>query len=113
VHELSIAISIVETSEEEVRKSNFERVEKIVLEIGNLAGVALEALDFAWKEAVKNTVLQDAVLEIELLPGKAKCLTCYYSFTITYIYDICPACEDIKKEVMQGKELRIKSLTLI
>nr|WP_304608450.1 hydrogenase maturation nickel metallochaperone HypA [Pontibacter anaerobius] len=110
---MSIALSIVETAEEEVRNAGGRQVEEIVLEIGDLAGVEQDALDFAWKEAVKETVLEQAKCVIENKAGKARCLNCQYEFALTYIYDICPSCSDFRKELMQGKEIKIKSITII
>lgn len=112
MHELSIALSIVETAEEEVRKAGGQQVEEIVLEIGNLAGVEEEALDFAWTEAVQQTVLEKATCVIEKKEGKALCLNCQKQFILTRIYDLCPACGDFRKELLQGKEIRIKSIVI-
>ncbi|MDX5420205.1 MAG: hydrogenase maturation nickel metallochaperone HypA [Hymenobacteraceae bacterium] len=113
MHELSIALSIVEIASEEVKNTGGKQVEEIVLEIGDLAGVQQEALDFAWKEAVKQTVLEQAKYKVENKAGIAKCLNCQKEFTLTYIYDLCPTCSDFRKELIQGKEIRIKSLTII
>lgn len=113
MHELSIALSIVEIAEEEVKKAGGNQVEEIVLEIGDLAGVEQEALDFAWKEAVKQTVLEQAKYVVENKAGIARCLNCQKEFILTYIYDLCPSCNDFRKELLQGKEIRIKSLTIM
>lgn len=113
MHELSIALSIVETAEEEVKKAGGSLVEEIVLEIGDLAGVEQNALDFAWQEAVKHTVLEQAKCVVENKAGIARCLNCQKEFSLSYIYDLCPACDDFRKELLQGKEIRIKSLIII
>mgnify|MGYP005749221545 CR=1 FL=1 len=88
-------------------------IEEVVLEIGDLAGVEQEALEFAWKEAVRQSALEQATCTIERLEGIAKCLNCMHEFSLNYLYDICPACSDLKKELLQGKEIRIKSITII
>jgi hydrogenase nickel incorporation protein HypA/HybF len=113
VHELSIAINIVEIASDEVKKAGGIHAEEIVLEIGSLSGVEIDALEFAWQEAVKDSVLKDAKCLIETVPGVAKCLTCNKKFALEYLYGLCPLCNDISKEVEQGKEIRIKSLTII
>ena len=113
MHELSIALSLVETAEEEVKKAGGVQVEEIVLEIGELAGVEQDALNFVWEEAVKGTVLEQASYKVEHTPGKSRCLDCQKEFTLTYIYDICPFCSSFRKELLQGKEIRIKSITII
>lgn len=112
MHELSIAVSIVEIAQEEVRKAGGSVVDAIVLEIGTLSGVELAALDFAWPEAVKATVLEKATKSIACIPGFAQCLTCSHTYTLENMYDLCPACHDFRKELLQGKEIRIKSLII-
>ena len=47
MHELSIAQNIVEISEDQVKKHKATGVDKIILQIGELAGIELDALDFA------------------------------------------------------------------
>ncbi len=113
MHELSIAISIVEIAEEEVRKAGSTKVEEIVLEIGKLTCVEDEALHYAWEEARKNTVLAEAMCKVEHIAGRAKCLTCNVEFTLTNMYDLCPTCQDFGKEILQGKEIRIKSMVIL
>ena len=113
MHELSIALSIVEIAEEEISKAGRAGAEEIVLEIGSLAGVDTQALDFAWKEAVLNTVLEKAACLIETIAGKARCLNCNSVFELSFLYDPCPFCQDFRKELLQGKEIRIKSIAII
>jgi hydrogenase nickel incorporation protein HypA/HybF len=113
VHELSIALSIVAIAEEEVKKAGRSQVEEIVLEIGSLAGVEPLALDFAWQEAVKLTVLEKAACLIENKQGRARCLDCNREFALTWWYDPCPACQGFRKQLLQGQEISIKSLIMV
>ena len=106
-------MSIVETAGEEVKKAGGKQVEEIVLEIGDLAGVEEEALAFAWQEAVKQTVLEMARYRVEKKPGKARCLSCQHEFRLAFAYDLCPSCNGFRKELLQGKEIRIRSLTIL
>jgi hydrogenase nickel incorporation protein HypA/HybF len=71
-----------------------------------------EALDFAWDSAVKNTVLQTAKRNIIHVPAKAKCLECDCEFEVKEIYDECPLCGEHLLQIIQGKELQIKSMVL-
>lgn len=113
MHELSVAISIVEIAKEEAMKAGSTHVEEIVLEIGKLTCIEEEALLYAWQEAIKNTVLQHATCAIEYIEGRAICITCNKEFALTSLYDLCPICQYIGKEIIQGKELRIKSMVII
>jgi hydrogenase nickel incorporation protein HypA/HybF len=110
MHELSIVLSIVEIAETHTKAAKASRVDRIDLEIGELAGVAFEALDFAWEVGVNHTVLQGAARHIHRIEGKARCMDCSHIFPIRELFEPCPACGRFLNEIIQGKALRVKSL---
>lgn len=112
MHELSIVMSIVELADRHMQLEGASAVDTIELEIGVLAGVEMHALEFAWKCAVKGTVLENAQRLIRHVPGVARCLECNHQFKIETIYSVCPECQSYVSEILQGKELRVKSLTV-
>jgi hydrogenase nickel incorporation protein HypA/HybF len=112
MHELSIALGIVNVAEAETAKANMDRVEHIELEIGALAGIEMEALDFVWPSAVKGTVLEEAVKKITIVQGEAQCQQCQSNFRLKYLHETCPACGSYLKTITKGKELLVKSLEL-
>lgn len=112
MHELSIVMGIVDIAAEQVRKAGAARVERIDLEIGELAGVEFDALDFAWKAGVRQTVLDHAERRIERIPGRGRCMDCHAEFDLPELYHPCPICGGYLAEVIRGKELRVKSLTI-
>ena len=110
MHELSIALGIVKIAEDESRKASARTVKSIELEIGSMAGIEMDSLDFAWPVAVKDTVLEHANRKIDLIPAKAKCLECQTEFNLEHTFDACPGCKSYFKDIFQGKELRVKAL---
>ncbi len=112
MHELSIAMSIVDIAREAVEKAGAREVEHIELEIGQLAGIELLALDFAWSEAVKDSVLSRATKAINHVPGEARCMECNTQFPIQALHEFCPFCSSPFTEVVHGKELRVHALTV-
>ena len=113
MHELSVALSIVEIADNETKKANAKLVEVIELEIGTLAGIEFESLDFVWPLAVKNSVLEHAEKKINVIQAKGKCIDCDTVFDMNQVYDSCPKCNSNFKGIIQGKELRVKSLEVI
>ena len=113
MHELSIAMGIVKIAENEMAKMKENTVTKIELEIGQLAGIEIDSLNFVWKSAVKDSVLEKAIKEITIISGKAKCADCDTEFYLENIYDSCPKCNSNFKGILQGKELRVKALEVI
>jgi len=110
MHELSIALGIVDIAEKETQKAKAQKVELIELEIGTLAGIEFDSLDFVWPSAVKDTVLEHAEKRIHVIEGEAKCGDCQHIFKVKNIYDSCPKCNSFLKSIIKGKELLVKSL---
>ncbi len=110
MHELSVAMGIVRIAENEMAKAKAKSVELIELEIGTLAGIEFDSLDFVWTSAVKDTVLENAEKRIKIIHGKAQCGDCNAIYPIQFIYDNCPDCGSFLKRIVQGKELRVISL---
>ncbi len=112
MHELSIIASIVEIAEAEVEKAGAQRVESIELEIGELAGIEFSALDFAWEVGVSQSVLEGAERHIHRIGGEARCSECENIFDMQALYDPCPKCGSYFSEIIKGKELSVKALTV-
>lgn len=110
MHELSIVMSILEIAETHAAGAGAGTVEEIELEIGCLSGIEMEAFEFAWKQAVRNTILEGAVRTIHRTPGEAVCTECGNSFHIQKLFDDCPECGNRLISILHGKELRIRSL---
>jgi len=105
-------MGILKIAETEAEKAGAKSVDLIELEIGTLAGIEFEALDFVWPAAVKGSVLEFAKKKVHIINGKGKCLDCNTTFNINFIYDPCPNCNSFLKGILQGKELRVKALEI-
>ena len=110
MHELSIVMGILKIAENEAEKAGAKRIDLIELEIGSLAGVEQDALDFVWPGAVKYTILENAKRKIFLIEGKGQCMDCDAVFPLNHVYDPCPNCQNYLKGILQGKELRVKAI---
>ena len=110
MHELSIVMSIIDIANDEAVKAKAYKISEIDLEIGLLSGIEMSAFEFAWQEAVKSTVLENAVININRPKGKAICLECDSSFGIESLYSPCPFCKSHFIDITQGKELKVRSL---
>lgn len=110
MHELSIVMGIIDMATEEAKKAGLESFSEIELDIGTQAGVVMEALDFAWDSAVDNTVLAHAKRKINSIQAIAKCVDCDHEFEAETLFDVCPKCNSYFTQLIQGKELILKSL---
>lgn len=69
MHELSIAMSILESVQEEVDQRQCGTVEAIHIRIGDMSGVVPGALRFAYEVAVQETPFASSRLIIETAAG--------------------------------------------
>ena len=111
MHELSIAISIAEIAAEAAARQE-ARVLAVHLKLGVLAGVENAALVAAWELARVKTLLGDAALVIEDLPGFGTCSHCvpHESEIRTLENWCCPRCGALLDDVHGGRELEISAL---
>ena len=113
MHELSIVMGIIGIAETETAKAGGHAVEEIELDIGTLSTVDMDAFDFAWTQGVKDTLLEHSRKNVNRIEGQARCMDCDVRFSVQEVYDPCPACGGHLLEILQGKELRVKSLVVV
>jgi len=112
MHELSIVMSIVDIAQQQAAKASTGIIEEIEMDIGCLSTIEMNAFEFAWQQAVKETILENTVKKINRIRGKGKCLDCETIFPLENLYDTCPNCSGYLVDVIEGKELRVKSLVV-
>ena len=112
MHELSIVMSIVDIATREAQKANVQEIEQIELEIGELSGIEMTSFDFAWKQGIKDSVLQHAELVINTPQGQGQCMDCDTIFSMHQLFDACTACGSHLVAIKQGKEMKVKALVV-
>ncbi|MFO7998695.1 MAG: hydrogenase maturation nickel metallochaperone HypA [Bacteroidales bacterium] len=111
MHELGIAMRIVEIAAKVARQNGLEGVDEINMEIGELSGIVPETLTFSFEVASKNTMLEHAKLGIAIIHARASCNVCGMEFTPDGFLTICPECGTFECEIIQGREIHIRSIS--
>ena len=112
MHELSVALSIVEAAEEEAER-HAGRVEAIHLRLGPLAGVIKEALLSAWDLACEGTTMAGVRLVVEDVPIVMFCPKCGSNQSVVSMQWLCCAtCDTPAREILQGRELDVRALEM-
>jgi hydrogenase nickel incorporation protein HypA/HybF len=111
MHELSIALSVIEQIELEAAKHS-GTVRSAQVKIGVLSGVDCEALRFAWEIARAGTALEATVLEIESVPLLVRCPVCGSTHAAEVQSILCPRCVTPEQEILAGRELQLASLEM-
>jgi hydrogenase nickel incorporation protein HypA/HybF len=113
MHELSIAMSIVEMAEEEADQRGGARVNAVHLKVGLLAGVVKDALLSSYELACEGTGLQGSRLVIEEIPVVVYCPNCLAPRTLDSVqWFACPECRSPVSEVIHGRELQVVALEI-
>lgn len=112
MHELSIAQSIVELAELQAKEHHATEIEELELEIGTLAGVEIQSLDFALQSSVKGTMLNKAKVVRHDIEAEGRCGDCGNVFPVDTLFSPCPHCKSYCVKIIKGKELRIKSIVV-
>jgi hydrogenase nickel incorporation protein HypA/HybF len=113
MHELSIAMSIVEMAEEEAECHGKVQVHVVHLRLGLLSGVMKQALLSSYEMACEDTVLQGSELLIEEIPVEVFCPKCEVAKPVSSIqWFCCPDCGTPTPTVLRGKEMEVVALEL-
>lgn len=113
MHELSIAMSMVEMAAEEAARRGATRVNAMHLKLGQLSGVVKEALLFSYSVACEGTALEGSDLVIEEVPVVIFCTKCNAERTLESIqYFCCSECFTPTSKVVRGKEIEVVALEI-
>jgi hydrogenase nickel incorporation protein HypA/HybF len=113
MHELSIAMSIVEMAQEEAERRGSVQVHAVHLRLGQLSGVVKQALLSSYEMACATTLLEGSQLVIEEVPVEVFCPKCEQPRLVTSIqWFCCPECGTPTPTVLHGKELEVVALEM-
>lgn len=114
MHELSLALSILEIVEQEVaRRCNGSprgRVPSLTVRLGKLSGVDPEALSFAWEVTRDRGPFPEAELRFEMVEARARCKVCGEVFLLEDGSGDCSACGAAPFELLEGRELEVRRI---
>jgi hydrogenase nickel incorporation protein HypA/HybF len=114
MHELGVVIEVVSTVEKFVEENHFDgKIETLVLQIGELSSMIPKYIEAIYPVAVDNTILENTKLEIEVLPGNARCKDCGKVFNVLENKGRCSVCGGKTLELLCGKEFFIKEIVTV
>jgi len=112
VHELSIAIAIVDGVLEESERRGGIEVDVVHVRIGRLSGVDRDALLFAYQVAREGTPLASSRLEIEDATATIFCSVCERECEPDFsVGQFCPQC-GAPARIVAGDDLEITALEM-
>ncbi|MFF0477676.1 hydrogenase maturation nickel metallochaperone HypA [Streptomyces sp. NPDC004284] len=111
MHEMSLAVAVVDQVETAARSRGAVGVTSVELDVGELAGVVADALAFCFELACAGTVLEGAELITRTVPGTARCGPCAADWAVGMPPRLlCPRCGAAAGELLSGRELQIREV---
>ncbi|OGW39534.1 MAG: hydrogenase maturation nickel metallochaperone HypA [Nitrospirae bacterium RBG_13_39_12] len=111
MHEVSIALSLLDVAEKHCKKEGYEGIESIGVKIGKASGIMSDALLFAFDAVKIGTIAEKAHLIIDEIPVTGFCKNCNNNFSVEEMYILCcPKCGGTEFTLETGRELDITEM---
>lgn len=112
MHELSIAMGMIDELTRIARQNNARKVITVKLKIGKMSGIVIDSLRFAFDAAkLEYPLLNSTEIFIEEVPLIYECNNCKNNFKTDDIYfPSCADCKSYNLKILSGEELHIENL---
>jgi len=111
MHEVSVALRLLEMIEGKCQEEGFQLVESVRVRVGRASGILPEAFSFAFEAAKKDTIAGEAKFIIDIVPLGGLCSRCGNQFITEEPYILeCPTCSSTSFKINQGHELELVEL---
>jgi hydrogenase nickel incorporation protein HypA/HybF len=111
MHEVTVALGVLEGVEATARAQGIERVSGVHVRVGALSGVVKDALLFSWSVATERTIAEGSELIIEEIPLAVFCDFCEAERAPepgTGL--VCPECGNIAPHIVRGREMQLVAM---
>ncbi len=110
MHELGIAGYLIEVAEQHLQRAPHGTVRRLLVRIGEMAGVNPDSLDFAFTCLQKGTGVDGARLEVERVPLAVECDACGRRTPVADYVFRCGACGAETVRIVGGREMEFVSI---
>jgi hydrogenase nickel incorporation protein HypA/HybF len=110
MHEIRIAEDLKAIILEAAVVEKLSKVTKVNISFGQLIQIVPEIFEFAFREAVRESIAEDTEIDIEIIPVKMECINCGCDFHVKDNLFKCEKCGSTDLQIIHGKELFIKSI---
>jgi hydrogenase nickel incorporation protein HypA/HybF len=128
LHEWALAEAVISAASEVADKENLKEVTEVLVKVGELQGVELEILDFAFSQ-LKAGKFKNAKFKMETVRAKLKCRVCGQSWVldrekldentaeaihfvpeVAHTYIKCPKCGSPDFEILEGRGVWLQTI---
>jgi hydrogenase nickel incorporation protein HypA/HybF len=111
VHEISVALSLLEGVESTAREQGIDRVAAVHVRVGALSGVVRDALVFSWDVVTAETICEGSQLRVEEVPLVIYCERCEGERAPRPGSGLlCPECANVAPRIVRGREMQLVAM---
>lgn len=112
MHELSIALSLIDLADNHARREGARRVSALHVRLGEISGVQ-KALYGCFGAAARDSLCEDANLFIEEVPVTLHCRYCNETYRPRGPFNFrCGRCSMPSAEMVTGREMQVTAIEL-
>lgn len=112
MHEVGIVRQILRTVEQFAAENDVADIREVVVDCGELSLVIPKYLEELYPVVVKDSILKDAKLTVNIVPGLAECDDCDEIFNVVEHKGYCPNCGSFEKTILSGKEFSVREIVV-
>lgn len=113
MHEIGVALSVLEGVQASALEQGIERVSAVHLRVGALSGIVRDALLFSWEIATAETIAAGSRLCIEEIPLVVYCERCAGERAPLPGSGLrCPECATPSPRIVRGREMELVAMEI-
>jgi len=110
MHELSLAMEVIELAEKEAEKNRVSVILEMEIEVGDLSGVEAETFRSALEMIVRDTILENTQINVVRTPALGYCSNCNNEYEMRERLAACPLCRAYPSAIRGGQDFRLVSI---
>jgi len=112
MHEMSIAMALLDQLEQLALEHGGVRIESFTVKAGELRCIVPEALQLAFEVLADGGIAAGATMTLEIEPVLASCRVCGDRFRPQRQCYQCPECKQADVDFIEGNDIVISSMTI-
>lgn len=110
MHEIGIVRQLLRTVTAFAEENGIKEIHEVVVDCGELSLVIPEYVQELYPPVVKGSILENARLTVNTVPGLAECDACDEIFNVVEHKGYCPNCGSFEKTVLSGKDFTVREI---
>ena len=112
MHEYSVVQALLEQCETHAKANSATQVLEVTVKIGVQSGIEVHLFETAFETFKEKTICDQAKLVIQHQPLLIYCAECAKEYTLEKIEYVCPKCDNLLINVLDGEDMYLMQLEM-